>query len=198
MLRVLVLGETLPIFLKTHFSNYDIEWHTVPILRLDQIVSKVKFALSTMNKDTAIHVLVTDFSWHQIGACRTEKRFDSANRVLKHFCKTYHNHETSPSCRIFVLNLYETPFHTNNPCPILSKRILEARDSCRSKFERGKNISTGVINILDCYQKPVDSLFKDYAPDFALSQTTYIRNEPTQEFLVILIRRIHNWLSARH
>ena len=151
-----------------------------------------------MNKDTAIHILVTDFSWHQIGAGRTERLFDSANRVIKHFCKNYHNHETSPSCRIFVINLYETPFHTNNPCPILSKRILETRDSTRSKFERGKNISTGVIDILNCYQKPVDALFKDYVPDFALSQTTYIRNEPTQEFLVILIRRIHHWLSTRH
>ena len=38
--RVLVLGETLSIFLRAYLSNYDIEWHIVPILRLDQIVSK--------------------------------------------------------------------------------------------------------------------------------------------------------------
>ena len=145
--RVLVLGETLPIFLKPHLTNYDIEWHIVPILRLDQIVKKVKFALSTMNQNTTIHVLVTDFSWHQIGACHIERRFDSASRVLKHFCKIYHNHETSPSCRIFVLNLYETPFHTNNSCPITNKRILETRAGCLFKFKRGKNVSTGVINI---------------------------------------------------
>ena len=74
--RVLVLGETLPIFLKPHLSNYNIEWHIVPILRLDQIVSKVKFAVSTMNQDTAIHVLVTDFSWHQVGACHIERRLE--------------------------------------------------------------------------------------------------------------------------
>ena len=78
--RVLVIGESLAIYLKPHLTNYNIEWHIVPILRLDFIVKKVKFALNTMNQNTAIHVLVTDFPGH------IEKRFDAASRVLKHFC----------------------------------------------------------------------------------------------------------------
>ena len=154
--------------------------------------------MNTMNPNTAIHVLISDFSWHPIGACQIEKSFDAASRVLKHFCKKYHNHETSPSCRIFILNLYETPFHTNNPCPITNKRILETRAKCLFKFERGKDISAGVINIRDCYQVPIDSLIKNNVNDFPLKHTTFLRQEPTQAFLSTIIRRIHKCLATIH
>ena len=154
--------------------------------------------MNTMNPNTAIHVLVSNFSWHQIGACQIERSFDAASRVLKHFCKKYHNHETSPSCRIFILNLYETPFHTNNSYPFTNKRIIEMRAGCLSKFEREKDISAGVINIWDCHQVPVDSLFKNNVTDFPLKHTTFLRQEPTQAFLATMIRRIHKWLATRH
>ena len=38
--RVLVIGKTLAKHLKPHLNNYEIEWHIVPILRLNLIVKK--------------------------------------------------------------------------------------------------------------------------------------------------------------
>ena len=125
-------------------------------------------------------------------------KFCNCEQSAQNFGQKNHNHETSPTCRIFVLNLYETPFHTNKPFPIKNKCITQARAGCLSKFERGKDISAGVINIRDCYQGNINSIFKNNLTDFLLECTAFLMQEPTQAFLSTIIRQIHKWLSTRY